>query len=110
MAVDAQLGEHTELAATHLALVDQRQKARGSSAWARAAQEGDGVFRRYSGAGGLLEEYEQAARDNRRIAKLVTYGTTINGQRIVALKVTKDPWKSDGARRTRATGPSASNW
>jgi hypothetical protein len=74
------------------------KKVRGKSATARAAQAGDGVFRPYSGAGGLREEYEQAARQNSKIAKLVNYGTTVNGQRIVALKVTKDPWKSDGRK------------
>jgi Zinc carboxypeptidase/Immune inhibitor A peptidase M6 len=67
------------------------------TARARAAQSME-VFRPYSGAGGIQQEYEQAARDNRKIAKLVNYGTTVQGKRIVALKVTKDPWKSDGRK------------
>ncbi len=74
------------------------KKVRGKSATARAAQTGDGVFRPYSGAGGLREEYEQAARDNRRIAKLVTIGRTVQGKPIVALKVTKDPDRRDGRK------------
>ena len=74
------------------------KKVRGKSATARAAQTGDGVFRPYSGAGGLREEYEQAARENRRIARLVTIGRTTQGKPIVALKVTKDPDKRDGRK------------
>ena len=74
------------------------KKVRGRSATARAAQAGDGVFRPYSGAGGLREEYEQAARDNRRIAKLITIGRTVQGKPLVALKVTKDPDKRDGRK------------
>ena len=63
--------------------------------------QGIEVFRPYAGAGGLKEEYEQAARDNPRIAKLVSIGTTVQGKHIVALKVTKDP---KPARRPQAGG------
>jgi hypothetical protein len=77
------------------------KKVRGKSATARAnaaiAQQME-VFRPYSGAGGIREEYEQAARDNKKIAKLVTFGTTVQGKPIVALKVTKNPEKSDGRK------------
>jgi Zinc carboxypeptidase/Immune inhibitor A peptidase M6 len=73
------------------------KKVSRRAARARAAQSVE-VFRPYSGAGGLREEYEQAARDNRRIAKLVTFGTTVQGKPIVALKVTKDPEKTDGRK------------
>jgi hypothetical protein len=45
------------------------------------------VFRRYSGPGGLKEEYEQVARRHPLIAKLVTIGKTYNGTDIIALKV-----------------------
>jgi Zinc carboxypeptidase len=54
------------------------------------AQDGFEVFRRYSGADGLKEEFEQLADDNRRITKLISIGQTHQGQDIVALKVTKD--------------------
>lgn len=57
-------------------------------ATARAAAGLD-VFKKYAGPGGLKEEFEQAAAHNRQIAKLVTYGKTINGQDIVALKISK---------------------
>ncbi len=60
-----------------------------------AAAEGYEVFRTYSGEGGLREEYEQVAQDNPKITKLVSIGETVNGQDIVALKVTKN------ARQTR---------
>ncbi|MDP9134382.1 MAG: zinc carboxypeptidase, partial [Actinomycetota bacterium] len=70
---------------------------RAARARARAAQS-TSVFRPYSGAGGLREEYEQAARDNRRITKLVRFGTTHHGKPIIALKVTKDPSKRDGRK------------
>jgi hypothetical protein len=77
------------------------KKVNGRTATARAnaaiAQEME-VFRPYSGPGGLEEEYRQAARDNPRIAKLVEFGTTVQGKPIVALKVTKDPQKSDGRK------------
>ena len=65
----------------------------GQSAAQRAtlmAADGMEVFRPYSGPGGLKEEFEQAADANRKITKLVTYGETINGEEIVALKLSKN--------------------
>ncbi|MCZ9345636.1 zinc carboxypeptidase, partial [Streptomyces sp. TRM76130] len=65
---------------------------------ARAAQRveaaADGVFRPYSGSGGLKEEMLRTARENPGLTKVVSIGRTVNGQDILALKVTK------GARRT----------
>jgi hypothetical protein len=54
------------------------------------AQEGFEVFRRYSGPGGLKEEFEELAADNPRITKLISIGQTHQGQDIVALKITRD--------------------
>ena len=55
--------------------------------------------RKYSGPGGLKAEYEQAARDNPRIAKLVNFGKTVNGQDMVALKVSQNARSlKDGAK------------
>jgi len=54
----------------------------------RQAAEGFNVFRPYGGPGGLKEEFEQLAADNPDIVKLVTIGQTVQGQDIVALKVT----------------------
>jgi Zinc carboxypeptidase/Immune inhibitor A peptidase M6 len=63
------------------------------------AANGFNVFRQYSGSGGLKEEFEQAARDNRKITKLVTYGESINGEEIVALKVSKNAAKDRDGKK-----------
>ena len=55
----------------------------------REAAAGYEVFRPYGGAGGLKEEYEQLAADNPDIVKLVTIGQTVNGQDIIAIKITR---------------------
>ena len=65
----------------------------GQSASQRMAEDAaapETVFRPYSGAGGLKEEMQQVARDNPRLVKLVVIGKTVQGQDLVALKVTKD--------------------
>ncbi|MGH9135338.1 MAG: M14 family zinc carboxypeptidase [Ilumatobacteraceae bacterium] len=54
----------------------------------RLAAEGYAVFRPYGGPGGLKEEFEQIAAAHPDITKLVTIGQTVQGQDIVALKVT----------------------
>ena len=54
------------------------------------AAEGYNVWSKYGGPGGLKEQYEQVAAENPRIAKLVTIGETVNGQDIIALKVSKN--------------------
>ena len=75
-----------------------QKQVNGQSVAQRAtmlAQDGHEVFRPYSGEGGLKEEFEEMADDNRGIAKLISIGETTNGQDIVALKVTR------GARNER---------
>jgi len=63
------------------------------------AAQGFEVFRTYGGAGGLKAEFEQMARENRKLAELQTIGRTIEGEDIVALKVTKNARsKRDGKR------------
>ncbi len=57
------------------------------------------MFRPYSGAGGLKEEYEQIAADNPDIVKLVTIGQSVNGQDIIALKVTRRANQTRDGRR-----------
>jgi Zinc carboxypeptidase/Immune inhibitor A peptidase M6 len=76
--------------------VDGQSVARRATLQAAA---GDGVFRRYSGAGGLREEFEQAADDNRRITKLVSIGETINGEDIIALKVSENADRSRDGKK-----------
>ena len=65
----------------------------------RLAAEGYAVFRPYSGPGGLKEEFEQIAADNPDITKLVVIGQTVQGQDIVALKVTENARKTRDGRR-----------
>ncbi len=78
------------------------KKVAGASAAQRAtaqAQAGMNVFRPYGGAGGLQEEFTQVAGQNPRITKLVNYGKTVQGQDIVALKVSKNARTTrDGSR------------
>ena len=53
------------------------------------AAQGFEVFRTYGGDGGIKEEFEQIAADNPDIVKLVTIGQSVNGQDIIAIKVTR---------------------
>ncbi len=65
----------------------------------RLAAAGYTVFRPYSGPGGLKEEFEQLAKDHPDIAKLVVIGKTVQGQDIIALKITQKARKTrDGSR------------
>src|SRR5690606_18490480 len=63
------------------------------------AQAGHAVFRTYGGPGGLREEFEQIAADHPDITKLVTIGQTVQGQDIVALKVTRRATRVPDGRR-----------
>ncbi|THA47353.1 M14 family metallopeptidase [Streptomyces sp. A1136] len=66
---------------------------------ARAEAPGDGVFRPYSGKGGLQEEILATARANPSLTKVVSIGKTVQGKDILALKVTKDAKKTkDGSK------------
>ncbi|MER6787968.1 M14 family zinc carboxypeptidase [Streptomyces sp. NPDC000658] len=58
-----------------------------------------GVFRPYSGSGGLREEILRTARQNPGLTKVVSIGRTVRGQDILALKLTTNAKKSkDGAK------------
>ena len=61
--------------------------------------DGFDVFRRYSGPGGLLQDFRQTAREHRRITKLVTIGRTVNDQELVALKISRDARKTRDGRK-----------
>ena len=88
-------------------LADQGHRARaqadrrpdGGGAFDRPARRRHVVFRPYSGAGGLKEEYEQIAAANPDISTLVTIGQTVNGQDIVALRVTKNAKTTEDGKR-----------
>ncbi|WP_068926332.1 M14 family metallopeptidase [Planobispora rosea] len=66
----------------------------------RAAVKSDGVFKPYGGAGGIREQIVAAADAEPDIAKVVDYGTTVQGQKMTAIKVTKNARKlRDGTRK-----------
>ncbi|WP_217235684.1 M14 family metallopeptidase [Streptomyces sp. AC555_RSS877] len=59
----------------------------------------EGVFRPYSGKGGLKEEIVRAGQENPDLTKVVSIGRTVNGQDILALKMTKGAKKAkDGSK------------
>ena len=63
------------------------------------AANGHEVFRKYSGPGGLKEEFEEIAADNRKITKLISIGETIRGEDIVALKICKNARRHRDGRK-----------
>ncbi|MFI6940808.1 M14 family zinc carboxypeptidase [Streptomyces sp. NPDC050418] len=65
----------------------------------KLAAAGDGVFRPYSGEGGLKEEIVRTGQANDSLTKVVSIGKTVKGQDILALKITKGADKyRDGAK------------
>ncbi len=57
------------------------------------------VFKSYSEPGGIRDQYVAAAAQYPNLAKLVVIGKTVQGQDIIALKITKDARKlRDGKR------------
>ena len=63
------------------------------------AQQGWDAFRPYSADGGIKDEIFATAARNPRLAKVVNIGQTVNGEDILALKVTKDANKIKDGRR-----------
>ncbi|MET9855236.1 M14 family zinc carboxypeptidase, partial [Streptomyces sp. NPDC006450] len=89
-------GQARELAAQGITLAERKV---GAKAAARTLAAGDGVFRPYSGKGGLQEEILRTAGENPGLTKVVSIGKTVQGKDILALKVTKNAKKSrDGAK------------
>ncbi|MFJ8190186.1 M14 family zinc carboxypeptidase [Streptomyces sp. NPDC096094] len=79
--------------------VDLEEHTLSSRAEKRVEDAAEGVFRPYSGSGGLKEEILRTARDNPRLTKVVSIGKSVNGQDILALKLTKNAKKSkDGSK------------
>ncbi|GHD27798.1 M14 family metallopeptidase [Streptomyces galbus] len=79
--------------------VDLAEHTLTAKAEQRVEAAADGVFRPYSGSGGLKEEILRTARQNPGLTKVVSIGRTLKGQDILALKVTKGARKSkDGAK------------
>ncbi|MFD3723199.1 M14 family zinc carboxypeptidase [Streptomyces sp. NPDC058674] len=83
-------GQAGELAAQGIGLTERKVPAAGL---ARKA-DGDGVFRPYSGKGGLQEEILRTAGENPELTKVVSIGKTVQGKDILALKVSKNAKKA----------------
>lgn len=84
-------GQAEELAAQGVKLAERKVPAQGL---ARAKAAGDGVFRPYSGKGGLQEEILRTAQENPGLTKVVSIGKTVQGKDILALKVSKNAKKT----------------
>ncbi len=87
---------------TALGLPLTEKRVAGTTASRRMNQQaanGYEVYRSYSEPGGIRDEFRQLARDYPRLTKLVTIGTTVQGQDIVAMKVTRDARSLPDGRR-----------
>ncbi|MFJ2258227.1 M14 family zinc carboxypeptidase [Streptomyces sp. NPDC087844] len=79
--------------------VDLAEHKLSAKARARVAAAGDGVFRPYSGAGNLKEEIVRTGQQNPNLTKVVSIGKTLQGQDILAVKLSKGAKKTkDGAK------------
>ncbi|WP_371597435.1 M14 family zinc carboxypeptidase [Streptomyces sp. NBC_00564] len=79
--------------------VDLAEHKVSAKALARVAAAGDGVYRPYSGAGNLQEEIVKTGQAHPDLTKVVSIGKTLQGQDILALKLTKGAKKTkDGAK------------
>jgi hypothetical protein len=79
--------------------VDLTEHDISTKAEARAKKAAEGVFRPYSGSGGLKEEIVRTGQAHPGLTKVVSIGKTVNGQDILALKLTKGATKSkDGSK------------
>jgi hypothetical protein len=66
---------------------------------AAQAENGFNVWRSWDEPGGIRDEMREVARNNPRLAKLVTLGTTLQGREILALKLTDNARRvADGSR------------
>ncbi|MGV9285776.1 M14 family zinc carboxypeptidase [Streptomyces sp. NPDC003719] len=79
--------------------VDLTEHTLSARAANRVEAAADGVFRPYSGSGGLQEEILRTAQQNPGLTKVVSIGKTVRGQDILALKLTRNAKKAkDGSR------------
>ncbi|WP_369367426.1 M14 family zinc carboxypeptidase [Streptomyces sp. CG4] len=79
--------------------VDLTEHTVPAKAQARVEKASQGVFRPYGGTGGLKQEIVDTAQANPGLTKVESIGKTINGQDILALKLTKNAQKSaDGSK------------
>ncbi|GGW85335.1 M14 family metallopeptidase [Streptomyces lomondensis] len=75
--------------------VDLTEHQLSAKAEARVEDAAEGVFRPYSGKGGLKEEILRTAQENPGLTKVVSIGKSVKGQDILAVKLTK------GAKKTK---------
>ncbi|MEU6572857.1 M14 family zinc carboxypeptidase [Streptomyces sp. NPDC046805] len=79
--------------------VDLTEHTLSARAEARVAGASQGVFRPYSGSGGLEEEVVRTGQAHPDLTKVESIGKTLDGQDILALKLTKNAKKSqDGSK------------
>ncbi|MEU0051235.1 M14 family zinc carboxypeptidase [Streptomyces sp. NPDC006309] len=79
--------------------VDLTEHTLSARTQARVEDAAQGVFRPYSGSGGLREEILRTARDHPFLAKVESIGRTVDGQDILALKLTRNAKTSrDGSK------------
>ncbi|PAZ12993.1 zinc carboxypeptidase [Streptomyces sp. SA15] len=79
--------------------VDLREHKLSAKAENRVEDAAEGVFRPYSGSGGLKEEILKTSQEHPGLTKVVSIGKTVGGQDILALKMTKGAKKSkDGSK------------
>ncbi|WP_432116710.1 M14 family zinc carboxypeptidase [Streptomyces sp. bgisy032] len=79
--------------------VDLAEHTLSTRADARVEDAAEGVFRPYSGKGGLREEIVRTAQRNPGLTKVVSIGKTVQGKDILALKLTRNAKKTkDGSR------------
>ncbi|MET8943388.1 M14 family zinc carboxypeptidase [Streptomyces sp. NPDC004542] len=79
--------------------VDLTEHTLSARAATRVEDAAQGVFRPYSGNGGLKEEILRTARQHPGLTKVESIGRTVGGQDILALKLTRNAKKSkDGSR------------
>ncbi|MFI9805370.1 M14 family zinc carboxypeptidase [Streptomyces sp. NPDC052301] len=79
--------------------VDLTEHTVPAKAEARAEKASQGVFRPYGGSGGLKEEILRAAQADPGLTKVESIGKTVDGQDILALRLTKNAKKTqDGSK------------
>ncbi|MGY5007824.1 M14 family zinc carboxypeptidase [Streptomyces sp. 900105755] len=79
--------------------VDLTEHKVSAKAELRVEDASQGVFRPYSGTGGLEQEILATAQANPGLTKVESIGKTVNGQDILALRLTKGAKKSkDGSK------------
>lgn len=79
--------------------VELREHKVSAATAKRLKAAGDGVYRPYSGRGGLQEEIVRTARAHPGLTKVVSIGKTLQGKDILALKLSKGAAKSkDGSK------------